>query len=174
MDSQVTSDQLNSHPSHDLPDEASPESDYQPLPAGASSQRGNTAEQDSEPYLLEEPLVPPNSPRDAAYTDSDNEPVAGRSSSTDSSARLALHQIQNPANPDSCYIPNRGSLPSANEPTAQTSGAINSASASGLLGDVSSQFDGIVSPPPTYQQGEDSAYLLSGGDAGHISSWMSN
>ncbi|OAA40112.1 hypothetical protein BBO_06170 [Beauveria brongniartii RCEF 3172] len=174
MDSQLTSDQLNSHPSHDLPDAAYPRSDYQPLPAGASSQRGNTAGQDSKPYLPEEPLVLSNSLRDAAYTDSDNKPVAGHSSSTDSSVRLASHQIQNPANPDSCYIPDRGNLPSAGEPTAQTSRAIDSASASGLLDDVSSLFDGLVPPPPTYQPGEDSAYLLSGGDAQHISSRTSN
>ncbi|KAM3497410.1 hypothetical protein MY10362_009238 [Beauveria mimosiformis] len=175
MDSQLTSDQLNSHPSHDLPDAAYPESHYQPLPAGASSQRGYTAGQESQPYLPEEPLAPSNSLRDAAYTDSDNKPVAGHSLSTDSSVpRLAFHQIQNPANPDSCYIPDRGNLPSAGEPTAQTSGVIDSASASGLLDDVSSQFDGLVPPPLTYQPGEDSAYLLSGEDAQHTSSRTSN
>ncbi|KAM3529937.1 hypothetical protein MY4038_005154 [Beauveria bassiana] len=121
LDSQVTSDQLNSHPSHDLLDAA-------------------------------------------AYTDSDNRPVAGHSSFTDSSVRLASHQIQNSANPYSCCISRMGDLPSAGERTAQTSGVIDGASASGLLDDVSSQFDGLVPPPPTYQPEEDTAYLLSEDD----------
>ncbi|KAM3514292.1 hypothetical protein MY11210_002082 [Beauveria gryllotalpidicola] len=162
MDSQVTSDQLNSHPSHDLHNAAYPESDYQPPPADASSSRANTS-QDSKNYLPEEPLLPFNSIRDAAHPDSDNRPVAGHSSSTDSSAWLASHQIQNPANP-------------AGEPTAQTPGVIDIASASGPLDDVSSQFDGLVPPPPTYQPGEDdsSAYLLSGGNVQHVRYQTSN
>ncbi|KAF1735435.1 hypothetical protein CRV24_004358 [Beauveria bassiana] len=122
LDSQVTSDQLNSHPSHDLPDAA-------------------------------------------AYTDSDNRPVAGHSSFTDSS---------NSANPYSCCISRMGDFPSAGERTAQTSGVIDGASASGLLDDVSSQFDGLVPPPPTYQPEEDTAYLLSEDDVRHVISRTSN